>query len=123
MANNKFRVVIPENPAAKIALAEKINAKHIEAGAQSPLHSLETNKWEENGPKVATCRQLHNEAETKKQQAEVAYRQRDVLLDPITNSIKASRDLLIGVYRENPKKLIDWGFVVDDTPRAPKKTE
>jgi len=37
------------------------------------------------------------------------------------NSVKASRDTLVGVYNSNPKKLGDWGFVVNDTPQAKKK--
>jgi len=34
--------------------------------------------------------------------------------------VKASRDLLLAVYRDNPKILGEWGFVVDDSVRAKK---
>jgi hypothetical protein len=43
---------------------------------------------------------------------ELAYRERDLLLTPITETVKASRDLLLGVFRAKPKKLGDWGFKI-----------
>jgi hypothetical protein len=36
-------------------------------------------------------------------------------IDPTT---KASRDVLTGIYRKNMKRMGDWGFTVDDTPKA-----
>jgi hypothetical protein len=44
-----------------------------------------------------------------------------LLLGEITESIKASRDLLLGVYRDIPKTLGEYGFEVDDSARAAKK--
>jgi len=46
---------------------------------------------------------FHQQAEDFARQAEEAYRKRDVLLAEINESIKASRDLLLGVYRDNPQ--------------------
>lgn len=43
------------------------------------------------------------------------------MLAGITESVKASRDLLLGVYRETPKSLGEFGFEVDDSARATKK--
>jgi hypothetical protein len=64
---------------------------------------------------------LHKKAEELKRQAEEAYRQRDLLLGEITESVKASRDLLQGVYRDTPKTLGEYGFEVDDSARAARK--
>jgi hypothetical protein len=47
---------------------------------------------------------------------ELAYRERDAMLKPISETVKASRDLLMGVYRSSPKKLGEWGFMVSDNP-------
>jgi hypothetical protein len=72
---------------------------------------------------VATGLTLHQQAEDYKRQAEEAYRKRDLLLAEIAESVKASRDLLLGVYRDNPKILGEWGFEVNDSVRATKKKQ
>ena len=36
-------------------------------------------------------------------------------------ALARSRDLLLALYRDNPKQLGDFGFVVDDAARPAKK--
>lgn len=122
MANSKPRVVIPSNPAQRIDLSAKIYKKHVAMTTTSPLNALQTNTWTQNGPQVANALTLHQQAEDLSRQAEEAYRKRDVLLASIDESIKSSRDLLLGVYRDNPKILGEWGFEVNDTAAAAKKS-
>jgi hypothetical protein len=50
---------------------------------------------------------------------EAAYRERDVIMANTTNIVRSSRDVLMGINRENMKRLGDWGFTVESTP-APK---
>lgn len=121
MANTKPRVVIPTTPSLKIDLAGKVFKKHTTMAAASLLKSLQTHTWEVNGPQVANALTYHQQAEDFARQAEEAYRKRDVLLAELDESIKASRDLLLGVYRDNPKILGEWGYEVDDSPKAAKK--
>lgn len=121
MANTKPRVVIPKNAEEKLDLAGKIFKKHTAMTTTSPLNALQTHTWAVNGPQVATALTLHQQAEDLKRQAEQAYRKRDLLMEEITESILASRDLLLGVYRDNPKALGDWGFEVDDSGAVAKK--
>ena len=121
MADSSYRVNIPKNAEELLDLAAKVYQKHTELATASPLGAMVSHKWSDNGPNVAPCLQLHKQAEELKRQAEEAYRQRDLLLSGITESVKASRDLLLGVYRENPKMLGEYGFQVDDTARAAKK--
>jgi hypothetical protein len=59
---------------------------------------------------------LHLRAEELRRQMELTYRERDLLVKPIKEAVMASRDLLLGAYRANPKKLGDWGFEVSDRP-------
>lgn len=120
MANPNQRVVIPKNPAQELDLAKKVFTKHTAMAATSPLNSLQTHTWAVNGPQVATAITLHQQAEDLTRQAEEAYRKRDILLAEIDQSVKASRDLLLGVYRDNPKILGEWGFEVDDSARTKK---
>lgn len=122
MPNIKPRVVIPRNPAQKLELASLIYAKHLDMGNSSPLNSLQSNNWSNNGPEIASAQTLHQQAEEFKRQMELAYKQRDLLLAKIDESIKSSRDLLLGVYRAIPKSLGQWGFEVDDSKKASKTT-
>jgi len=121
MANSSYRVNIPKNAEELLDLAAKVYQKHIDLDASSPLNTMVSHKWADNGPKVAPCLQIHKQAEELKRQTEEAYRQRDLMLNDITESVKASRDLLLGVYRETPKALGEYGFEVDDTVRVAKK--
>jgi len=43
------------------------------------------------------------------------------MLNDITESVRASRDLLLGVYRQTPKALGEFDFEVDDMVRVAKK--
>lgn len=115
------RVTIPRNPKERLELAGRVFAKHQADGAGSPLSALQENNWTTHGPNVAEALTLHNQAEDLSRQIEELYRQRDVLLEPITEAVKSSRDLLLGIHRTNPKRLGDWGFeVADPAPRRPR---
>jgi hypothetical protein len=120
MANLKPRVNIPVNVAQRLQLAARIYAKHQELGSASPLTMLQSNSWASNGPVVSTAQGFQREAEELQRKLEQAYEQRDLLLAKIDESIKASRDALLAVYRDNPRALGDWGFTIDDTPRSTK---
>ena len=123
MANSKPRVSIPTNPAQKIDLAARIYAKHVADAEASLLKTLLNHNWTVNGPEVANALSLHQQAEDLQRQADLAYRKRDLLLGEIDESIKSSRDLLLGVYRDNPKELNQWGFDVSDSVRAAVKKQ
>ena len=121
MGNPKVRVDIPSNPSDKLNLAGRIYAKHTADAENSLLNAMQTHKWEANGPEVANALSLHQQAEDLQRQANLAYRKRDLLLSEIDESIKSSRDLLLGIFRDNPKELSQWGFDVSDTPKAAAK--
>ncbi|WP_255050158.1 hypothetical protein [Lacihabitans sp. CS3-21] len=44
------------------------------------------------------------------------------MLKSIGETIKATRDLLLGVYRTQPKRLGEWGFTVSDGPAKSLKS-
>ena len=121
MANPKARVNIPTNPVQKLELAARVNTKHAADGAKSPLNALQNHKWEDNAPKITEAQTLHQQAEELQRQANLAYRKRDLLLEEIDQSIKSSRDLLQGVFHDNPKELMQWGFDVSDSPKTTAK--
>lgn len=117
----KVRVTIPANVQEAIELAGIIRAKHQADGETSPLNTLQDHSWTESSAKLDLCQQQHLKAEELRRQMELAYRERDALFKPISETIKASRDLLMGVYRSQPKKLGDWGFRVSDNPSKSMK--
>ena len=121
MPNPKPRVNIPTNASERLDLAARIYAKHTADGVGSPLNAFQNHKWDANGPEVANALTLHQQAEDLQRQTDLAYRKRDLLLTEIDESIKSSRDLLLGIYRDNPKELNQWGFDVSDTVRTAAK--
>lgn len=121
MGNPKVRVEMPTNPLQKLELAGRVNAKHTDDGEKSLLNAMQTHKWDDNGPKIAEAQALHMQAEDFQRQANLAYRKRDLLLEEVDASLKSSRDLLLGIFHDNPKELSQWGFDVSDTPKAAAK--
>ena len=113
MANPNFRIVIPTSASGLLKLAEEVYKKHQADADQSPFKAMQTNSWETNGPKIASALDFQAQAEKLKRQAEDLYKQRDLLIDQIDDSVKGSRDILMGIYRENPKELGTWGFEVN----------
>ena len=118
-----YRVNIPTNPKFLLDLAAKILKKHTELAAESPLNALESNTWTVNGPKVAEGLLKHQQAEEWSKLAEEATKQRNLHAADLKESVKATRDLLLGIYRENPKKLGEFGFDISYSTRTSKKKE
>jgi hypothetical protein len=118
LKNAKMRVPIPRNAEEVLLLAEKVYNKHLQLGKESPLNAMEDYSWATDGPKIAEAMAFHKKAEDLKKLMENAYKERDLLVNSIDPTTKASRDVLTGIYRKNMKRMGDWGFTVDDTPKA-----
>lgn len=120
MKNFTVRIVIPTNIGELLKLAKLVYKKHQADGANSHLHSLEDYKWDEAGPNLELAAAKHEEAEELSRRAELAYRERDRLIGGVPDMLRASRDLLKAIFKKTPKKLGEWGFEVNDTPRPGK---
>jgi hypothetical protein len=121
MSTTKMRVIIPNNPETLISLGTSIYKKHTTDGTASPLNSMVDYKWEDEGPKLTLAQEKHNEAEALKKQMEKAYKERDLIMTNFKPIIRASRDLLSGINKNNLKRLGDWGFTVESSPASSKK--
>ncbi len=121
MANpvTKGRVALPKTPKEGFELAAKIYAKHLADGAASELKNLVDVSWDATGPGLAAGLAHHTEAERLKGLMEAAYRLRDAAFAPVADLNRASAAYLKGKYAKNPKKLAEWGYTVDDSPRKP----
>ena len=116
----KGRIAIPTNIVENLQLASKVYEKHQKDGDSSLLNNLDDMDWNVVGPNIALCLQKHLEAEELKRKMEEAYRTRDLNLPVINELLRASKGLLKGVFSKNPKKLGEWGFSVDDSPKVKK---
>jgi hypothetical protein len=119
MPNPKVRVDIPTDPTARIALLKKAKAKHDELAAKSPLVGL---KWETISPALAradTADQLSDDLGRKR---EKATGDRDVEMPAVTEALRSIRDVLLGLNRDNPDALGDYGFDVSDASSSPTPT-
>ncbi|MDP4210713.1 MAG: hypothetical protein Q8928_18035 [Bacteroidota bacterium] len=121
MANTKMRVEIPQNSEDLLSLATSIYNKHANDPGSSPLNLIADYKWEEEGPKLALAKAKHEEAIMHKKKMEEAYRERDLIMANTPNIVRATRDLLAGINRENMKRLGDWGFSVQASAAAKVK--
>lgn len=122
MSDSKMRVQIPTTAKDLLSLAKKIYDKHKTEGATSPLKLLVDYNWDAEGAKMTQAQAKHDEAERYKKQMETAYRERDLLMADTVSIIRASRDLLTGMNRENMKRLGDWGFTVEASTANKSKT-
>lgn len=112
---------MPGNPTDELKLMATVYQKHQELGAASPLQYIEELDWAGEGPKIAPTQALQQQIEELEKQLESLYRQRDLTLGPLRKLLKASRDIIMGIFRVNPKKAGEvWGLTVDDTPRVKK---
>ncbi|MFN7119095.1 MAG: hypothetical protein ACK4TA_20015 [Saprospiraceae bacterium] len=121
MSNVITRIVIPRTIGGLLKLAMLIYKKHLQDGSDSPLHALSDYNWKELGQRLEEAKAKHEEAEELTRRAELAYRERNQLLEDIPGLIRSTRDLLKGIFRKNIKRLVEWGFEVNDTPRTKKK--
>lgn len=122
MSEVKMRVEIPKNPKELLLLATSIYTKHTNDGDSSPLLLINDFSWKIEGPKLVSAEAKHQEAEKYKKLMEAAYRERDLMMADTANIVRASRDILSGINRENMKRLGEWGFTVDASAASKSKT-
>lgn len=121
-SQTKGRVVVSPNFTEQMALAEAVYKKHLADGANSLLNNLDGDDWAVSGPLIAPSLALHKQAAELAKQAEKLFRERDAKSASVRSALITSKNVLKGRYSNSPKKLADWGFVVDDTPKV-KKTK
>jgi hypothetical protein len=94
--------------------------KHQEIGEASPLTNLDGISWSAVDPTIEQALAKQKEAEEYKNQMEQAYRERDLYTPAIKEAVTASRNLLKALNQKNPKRLVEWGFEVDDSAQTAK---
>ena len=130
MANNKFRVIIPENADSFITLCDGIIEKEdalAPNGILTPAELLEL-----KAQRLAAFN-ANKEAKAAEKLAEEKTKARDLILGKADGQgvntpgtamfyVTKLRDKVLADNKTNPKVLGEWSFVVDDSPKKKKKT-
>lgn len=114
------RIKRPASPKELLDLANAVYQKHLIDGTSSPLYNLTGINWDEIGQKVMTAAAHHQQAEEYKRKMEEFYRERDNLIVDISQANNATKALLKAMYSQNPKKLGEWGYDIDDSTPVKK---
>ena len=102
-----------------IDLAAAIQEQHTALGKNSPLTLLD---WEQASPQIKDASGVQGQINKMNKDLEKLIEQRNNLIGPLSGFVRSSRDVLSGVYRSEMRKLGDFGFEVDGTPK-PKKAK
>ena len=113
------RIDIPAASSELIALAGSIQTKHKADGKNSPLDGLD---WEKYDPLITKALALDKQIDELNKETEQLVQQRNLIEPDLSDFVRSSRDVLQGIYRQTLRKLLDWGFNVNDSPKAPAKT-
>jgi len=66
------------------------------------------------------AKEQHDFAEEANREKEDLRQQRDNKINPVKINLEKTGGFIMKHYPKNPKKAGDWGYTVDDSPRAPK---
>ena len=122
---NGTRVSLPKTFDDKVLLFTNVKAHHDSfiAPAVSPLAAYLT----ENGinlttdaTKTADAVTADADAVLERTNSETKTAERDLRWNPPVANMRGIGQFLVGFYSTNPKKAGDFGFTVDDSPKAPK---
>lgn len=104
------RINIPKQPTALIALCQAIAGGHKQEGKESPLNILE---WEEINPLIQEAKEVDEKVNQLYVELDkYLERRRSLIENPagLSDFVRRSRDILIGIYRNETAKLGDYGF-------------
>ena len=118
------KIVYPTDIDMQLNLFVKIKAK---SDSYTPETNPLTNYLTANGidlikdsALVTVARENNDKFNDYAKKAEIETADRDLLLQPITNHLRMIGDYLKNMYKDNPKELGLWGYVVDNNTAAPK---
>lgn len=119
----KARITIPVQPRVLIKLCIDVETEHKEQGKDSPLSILD---WEKISPTIKEADEVDSKiASLNRELEKLAERRRTLIETPggLSDFARQARDILSGVHRNEIRKLGDYGFDVNDSPKAKRVTE
>ncbi len=126
MSSNKFRVVIPTNADEFLILINSVIAKEESLAPNGTLSAAELQRLKDL---YTVANKANAEKKELERKAEERTRDRDNAFgrakgqgvdtpDTCEFFVTQLRDLVLARNKTNPKVLGEWGFDVDDSPRA-----
>ena len=112
-----MKIVIPGHPDKKAMLAGDIVKRASQDGELSPIKVLIS---KDISDKIEAIQQKTKQANEFRRQSEVLIEERDLLVKDVEQFIRSCRDILGGLYPNEPKKLTEYGFEVDETAAKAK---
>ncbi len=109
------RINIPTDPTEIIALAKAIHDKHVALAAASPLSAI---KWDALAAEITAALGFDNDADRLLKESQQAREKRDNLVPDLSDLVRSARDILSGTYRNELRRLEDFGFSVDDSAKS-----
>jgi hypothetical protein len=118
------RINYPTEFAQRTEVVEALSVKYATYPAgTSPLDpylTLHGYSITDDMTAVTDARGFHEQAKQLAKDAEDATEDRNNEWLPVVEHLRSIGAFLMALYNNNPKELGNWGFVVDDSPRAPK---
>ena len=125
------KVEIPvHKPDELINSGEDLLKKHVELAEKSPLNGLDMETFAKNlnnaKARRADAKKLHDQAELLNQQAGLSLgtdpSQNTKTPGTVYSTLTSVRDILLGLYKGQEKKLSEWGFdvVISDVQQSSK---
>ena len=112
-----MRTVIPENPDKKGKLGDSILTKHTADGPASIITHLV--KDDVKGS-IANLNALSKRADELRREAEATYEQRNLEAKKVDQFLRSVRDVVNATYPDQPKKLTEYGFEVNEVASKAK---
>ena len=115
-----MRTVIPDDPTKLGTLGDSAVAKNTADGATSIIAPLVKDEVKAS---IANLKELTKRAADLRRQGEEAYALRDLEAKKVAQFLRSVRDVVNANFPDQPKKLTEYGFEVDETTAkaAPKK--
>jgi hypothetical protein len=112
---NNSKISYGSSTTEVLEVASKLVVRHKEDGEASPLRALTDVNWTTIEGTIPMAIAKQREAEEYRMKSDMLYRERDLLLEPIVEVVRRSKNLLKSVHSKNPKALSEWGFDVTYT--------
>ena len=95
--------------------------QHEKLGKNSPLVVLD---WEKSGPLIEEATEADAKLTALRREVEKLSGRVNVLVDgSLVEFVRSCRDVLTGAFRGELRQMVDFGFEVDDSPRAKKPAD
>jgi hypothetical protein len=115
-----MRTVIPDEPTKLGTLGDTVVAKNTADGATSIIAPLVKDEVKVS---IANLKQYAKRAEELRRECEEAYELRDNEAKKVTQFLRSVRDVVNANFPDQPKKLTEYGFEVNEVAPKAKKSD